>query len=60
MPKTSKAQLKAAEKYIKSLDEIRIRVDKGGREIIKAYAASKGMSLNGYVVELIRRDMDGV
>jgi len=59
MPKTSQAQLKAADRYIKGLDEIKIRVDKGGKEIIKAHAASKGMSLNGYIIELIRRDMDG-
>ena len=57
-PKTSAAQRRAADKYISGLDEIRVRVDKGGKEVIKAHAASKGMSLNGYICELIQRDME--
>jgi predicted HicB family RNase H-like nuclease len=56
-PKTSAAQRRATDKYIGGLDEIKLRVNKGGREIIKAHAASKGMSLNGYICDLIQRDM---
>lgn len=56
---TSKAQLKAANRYIQSLDEIKVRVGKGERKLIKAHAASKQMSLNGYINDLIRRDMSG-
>jgi predicted DNA binding CopG/RHH family protein len=56
--KTSAAQLRAANRYIKGLDEIRVRVAKGEREILKAHAASKGMSLNGYICDLISRDME--
>jgi uncharacterized protein (DUF1778 family) len=56
--KTSAAQRKAADKYIKGLDEIRVRVGKGEREMLKAHAASKGMSLNSYICDLIRQDME--
>ncbi|MCL1881083.1 MAG: hypothetical protein FWF76_02780 [Oscillospiraceae bacterium] len=56
--KTSVAQRRASDKYIKSLDEIRVRVAKGEREMLKAHAKSKGMSLNGYICDLIRRDME--
>lgn len=53
----SEARKKATQKYIDKLDDIKIRVPKGQRDKIKAHAESKGMSLNGYINELIRRDM---
>ena len=56
--KTTQAQRRAAEKYIKGLDEIRVRVPKGEREKLKNHAASKGLSLNAYICELIRVDLE--
>ena len=37
--------------------DVRLRVKKGQREHIKAYAESKGFSLNPYIVHLIESDM---
>lgn len=54
----SKAQLKANEKYItEKTDEIKVRVPKGQKAIIKAHAEGKGTSLNAYINDLIERDM---
>ena len=53
--KVSKAQQKAVAKYMKNnYDEIKVRVEKGKREIIKAAAEQAGESLNGY----IKKDVD--
>lgn len=49
---------KASQRYQKkAYDRITLRVKKGELEIIKAFAESKGMSLNGYIVDLINKDM---
>lgn len=57
MGKTSVA---VKEKYnSKAYDDVRLRVAKGDREKIKAHAESLGMSLNGYIVALIEKDMGG-
>jgi len=57
-PKTkTNAQIKndyAKKKY----DDVRLQVPKGEKDIIKAYAESKGMSLNGYINKLIKDDME--
>ena len=57
----SKAQQKAVAKYMKNnYDELKIRVSKGNKDIIKAHAAEQGESLNGFVnraiEETIKRD----
>lgn len=57
----SKAQQKAVAKYTKNnYDEIKIRVSKGQKDIIKAHATEQGESLNGFVnraiTETIERD----
>ena len=41
----------------KNYDRIALNVYKGQREQITAYAASKGLSLNGYINKLITDDM---
>lgn len=41
----------------KAYDRIALTVKKGEKEIIKDYADSKGMSLNGYINNLIDKDM---
>lgn len=55
----AKPQTKASAKYnAKTYDDLRIRVKKGKADKIKAYAESKGMSLNGYINHLIESDMN--
>ena len=41
----------------KAYDQLLIRVKKGDKEIIKAFAEQNGESLNGYIVRLIEEDM---
>lgn len=57
----SKAQQKAVAKYMKNnYDELKIRVQKGRKDIIKAHAEKNGESVNGFVnraiSETIQRD----
>ncbi len=48
----------AKNKYnAKAYDRIALQVKKGQRKIIRTYAESKGMSLNGYINMLIENDM---
>lgn len=54
----TKAQLKANQKYINTLDDIKVRVPKGKKAVYKAFAESKGLSLNAYIVGLIEQDME--
>lgn len=54
----SKAQQKAVAKYMKNnYDELKIRVSKGNKDIIKAHAAEQGESLNGFVNRAIDEAM---
>ncbi len=41
----------------KAYEDIRLRVKRGEKDIIKVYAESKGMSLNAYINNLIKKDM---
>lgn len=53
-----KPQTKASNKYnAKAYDRIALQVKKGQREVIRQHAASKGLSLNGYINQLIDDDM---
>ncbi len=56
----SAAQKKASEKYLEKLDEVRIRMKKGRRDVIKAHADARGESVNGFInraiVTQIQRD----
>jgi len=57
----SKAQMKATAKYMKNnYDEIKIRVPKGDKAIIKAHADDRGESVNEFIkraiTEAIKRD----
>lgn len=57
MPYTE-AQKKATAKYMKNnLDDIKVRVPKGKREVYKAHAERKGKSLNALIIELLEKDM---
>ena len=54
----SKAQQKAVAKYMKNnYDELKVRVPKGQKDIIKAHAESKGESVNGFVNRAINETM---
>ena len=43
----------------KAYDVIQTSVKKGDKDKIKEYAASKGMSLNGFINHLIEKEMKG-
>ena len=52
------AQKKAAEKYLKeSVEDIRIRVPKGKKAIVKAHAEQQGESMNQFVIRAIKETM---
>lgn len=50
----SEARKKANEKYINSLDEIKIRVKKGSKQTISDISKNNGDSLNGYIKKAIK------
>jgi predicted HicB family RNase H-like nuclease len=56
--KISEAQRRANDKYISGFDEIKVRVEKGSRDLLKYHAARRGMSLNGYICDLIQQDLE--
>ena len=57
--KVSKAQQKAVAKYMKNnYDEIKVRVEKGKRDIIKAAAEQAGESVNAYIKKAVDQRME--
>ena len=55
----SESQRKAVAKYnAKSYDEIKVRVSKGNKDIIKAHAENRGESINGFVNRAIDEAME--
>ncbi len=59
--KYTDSQKNATQKYIKSLDEIKIRLPKGQKELIKAHAKKyDGGSVNAFIsraiLEAMKRD----
>lgn len=46
------------QKYLATLDEIRIRVPKGEKEKIKEYAASMDESMNAFIIRAIKETME--
>jgi hypothetical protein len=53
----SQARIQANKKYLGKAGHIIVRVKKGRRLKMKAYAESLGMSLNAYINNLIDKDM---
>jgi len=54
----SKAQQKAVSKYMKAnYDEIKIRIPKGEKEIIQAFAEQNGESTNSFIYRAIKEAM---
>lgn len=55
----SKAQQKAVSKYMKeNYDEVKVRVMKGYRDIIRAHAAARSESVNAFIARAIRETME--
>ena len=55
----TKAHIKATNKYIaKAYDRVNLTMPKGDKERVRAYAESKGLSLNVYINKLIKEDME--
>ena len=53
----TEAAKRAARKYLQSQTEFKVRVSVEKGERIKKHVASKGLSLNAYIVGLIDTDM---
>ena len=58
--KLTEAQIRANKKYHQSLDEIKVRVPKGEKQVIADHAASQGESMVSFIrraiAEAIERD----
>ena len=56
---SSEARRKAVKKYNKEkCDQIKVRVPKGDRAKIAAYAKTNNESMNGMIVRLIQEEME--
>ncbi len=53
----SEAQKKASVKYLEKLDEVRVRAEKGTKNRWKNAAASRGKSLNQFVVDTVEHEI---
>lgn len=54
----SKAQQKAVSKYMKAnYDEIKIRIPKGQKEAVQAFAQERGESVNALIWQLLQDAM---
>ena len=54
----TEAQKRSAEKYMsEKVEDIRIRVPKGQKAVIKAYAEAQGKSVNQFILECINEGM---
>ncbi len=57
--KTSKAQQKAVQKYVKAnYDRVVVTLPKGKREVIKEYASRCGESMNAFIVRAVNQAME--
>ena len=55
----TKAQQKAVSKYMKeNYEDLKVRVKKGQRDIIKAHAEREGESLNGFINRAIQETIE--
>ena len=53
----TKAQKEAIDKYHHKFDDIKVRIPKGEKEKIAAFAAKQGESVNRFIIRLIYREM---
>ena len=54
----TKAHLEGNKRYLSKFDDIKVRVPKGDRDKIKAFAEANGETLNSFIVRLIQEAMD--
>lgn len=54
----TESQKQANKKYHQKLDDIKVRVPKGEREVISAHAESQGESLNAFIRRAIAEAME--
>ena len=54
----TKAHLEGNKKYLEKLDEIKVRMKKGKKAIIKAHAKKQGESVNGFINRAIDETME--
>ena len=55
----SEAQKRATQKFIKeNRDRLELLLPKGKKEEYRTFAATKGKSLNAYIIDLIEKDMN--
>jgi len=54
----TKAKLEANDRYLKKQDNFPMHFPKGKKEVYKAQAERRGMSLNAYIIDLIEKDME--
>ena len=55
----TEAQKKSAKKYLRDkVEDIRIRVPKGEKQKIKEFAEAQEKSLNQFIYDLIKREME--
>jgi predicted HicB family RNase H-like nuclease len=58
MTKGYEQRKKSNEKYLATLDEIKVRVPKGAKESIKSHAESRGESVNGFINRAINETIE--
>lgn len=58
MTKGYEQRKKANETYLAKLDEIKVRVPKGEKDLIRGYAESMGESVNGFIQRAIKEAME--
>lgn len=55
---SSDAQKRASQKYMeKNLEQIRFWMPKGSKDMLKSFAAARGLSMAEYLKKLLRDDM---
>ena len=55
----TESQKKAANKYFaEKIEDIRIRVPKGEKELIKATAEQEGKSVNAFILETVHKKLN--
>ena len=57
MTKHYEQRKEANKRYLATLDEIRIRLPKGHKDLIKAAAERSGESVNAFIVRAIEEEM---
>ncbi len=57
-PPISEARKRANDKYLGTLEEIKVRVPKGKKEVVQAHAKKQGESVNGFINRAIDETME--